>query len=306
MKHLIDLKDLTSPEIRDILHTAVQIKKSPDSYRHALSGKTLAMIFQKASTRTRVSFEVGMYQLGGIGLYMSSRDLQIGRGEPVSDTARVLSRYVHAVMARVFDHQQLIDLARYSSVPIINGLSDHSHPCQALADYLTIWEKKGRLVDLKVAYIGDGNNMAHSLLEGAVKLGVHFAAATPPSYEMNGSVVSSAQKEAEVSGSYVILTHHPEEAVTNADIIYTDVWASMGQEAESEQRKSAFLGFQVNAELMKRAAPDCLFMHCLPAHRGEEVSEEVIESPQSIIFDQAENRLHVQKAILLLLMQNGP
>jgi ornithine carbamoyltransferase len=303
MKHLIDIHPLQKQDLWNIFHTTAKVKEFPERYRQALAGKTLAMIFQKASTRTRVSFEVGMYQLGGLGLYFSSNDLQIGRGEPIEDTARVLSRYVDGIMARVFDHQLLLDMARHGSVPVINGLSDLSHPCQALADFFTIWEKKGRLENLKVAYIGDGNNMAHSLLETAVKLGIHFAAAIPSAYAMKDSVFSAARQEAEKTGACITLTENPLEAARQANVIYTDVWASMGQEGEAERRRLAFQGFQVDTRLMDAGAPDCQFMHCLPAHRGEEVSNEVIESERSIVFDQAENRLHVQKAILLHLMQ---
>ncbi len=304
MKHLIDIHPLSPQDIWHIFHTAAEIKRAPLKFRNALSGKTLGMIFQKASTRTRVSFEVGIYQLGGIGLYLSANDLQIGRGEPISDTARVLSRYLDGIMARVFDHQQLIDLASFGSIPVINGLSDLSHPCQALADYFTIWEKKGSLERLKVAYVGDGNNMAHSLLEAAAKLGIHFASANPSAYRMKDDIVSAARGEAEKTGAQITLTQDPVEAVKDADIVYTDVWASMGQESESEKRRMAFRGFQVSRELMNHASPDCRFMHCLPAHREEEVTGEVLESDRSIVFDQAENRLHVQKAIMLLLMQN--
>lgn len=302
MKNLIDIIELTPEEIREILDLSARIKKDPGSYRNALCGKTIALLFQKASTRTRISFETGVYQLGGYGLFLSASDLQIGRGEPISDTARVMSRYLDGIMARVFQHQILLDMVRYGTIPVINGLSDNSHPCQALADYFTIWEKKHRLEGLKVAYIGDGNNMAHSLLEGAAKLGIHFAAATPPGFEMSPAVIQAAQQAAASSGSKITLTDDPKLAASNADILYTDVWASMGQEAEAERRKKAFQGFQVDAALMRLASPECRFMHCLPAHRGEEVSEEVIESSQSIVFDQAENRLHVQKAIMVMLM----
>ncbi len=302
MKNLIDIIELTPEEIREILDLSARIKKDPGAYRNALSGKTIALLFQKASTRTRISFETGVYQLGGYGLFLSSSDLQIGRGEPIRDTARVMSRYLDGIMARVFQHQILLDMVQYGTIPVINGLSDHSHPCQALADYFTIWEKKHKLEGLKVAYIGDGNNMAHSLLEGAAKLGIHFAAATPPGFEMSPAVIKAAQLAAARSGSEITLTDDPKLAASNADILYTDVWASMGQEAEAERRKKAFQGFQVDAALMRLASPECRFMHCLPAHRGEEVSEEVIESTQSIVFDQAENRLHVQKAIMVMLM----
>jgi ornithine carbamoyltransferase len=260
------------------------------------------MIFEKPSTRTRVSFEVGMWQLGGYALYLSASDLQLGRGETVADTAQTLSRYVNGIMARVFAHQTILDLIKFSSVPVINGLSDFTHPCQALADLFTIYEKKGRLSGLKLAYVGDGNNVAHSLLDGCSKVGMNITLACPKGYEPNPAVVSKAKEEGKRSGSQVIVTKDPEEAVREADIIYTDVWASMGQEKEHEKRVKIFKPFQVNAKLVKEAKEDYLFMHCLPAHRGEEVTDEVADSKNSIIFDQAENRLHTQKALLALMM----
>ncbi|MGZ3512987.1 MAG: ornithine carbamoyltransferase, partial [Thermodesulfobacteriota bacterium] len=267
-----------------------------------LKGKTLAMIFEKPSTRTRVSFEVGMWQLGGYALYLSASDLQLGRGESITDTAQVLSRYVNGIMARVFAHQTILDLIKYSRVPVINGLSDFTHPCQGLADLFTIYEKKGFLSGLKLVYVGDGNNVAHSLLYGCSKVGMTITLACPRGHEPSPKVVSEAKEEGRRSGCKVNVTNDPREAVRGADIIYTDVWASMGKEKEHEQRVKIFKPFQVNGRLVKEAKKDYLFMHCLPAHRGEEVTDEVADSKNSVIFDQAENRLHTQKALMALIM----
>lgn len=303
VRHLTSIRDLSSADVTEVFRLAADMKRSPDRYRGALAGKTLAMIFQKPSTRTRVSFEVGIYQLGGIGLHLSGNDLQLGRGETIADTARVLSRYVDAIMARTHAHQDIVELARDATVPVINGLSDLLHPCQALADYFTLLEHKQTLRGRKIAYVGDGNNMCHSLLYGANKVGMHIAVATPQGYEPKSIIMKSVQREAQQVGVQVTLTEDPGVAVAGADAVYTDVWASMGQEAEAEVRKGIFRPYQVNASLMARAKPDAVFMHCLPAHRGEEVSAEVIDGPQSIVFDQAENRLHVQKAILHFLLR---
>ncbi|MEE9179353.1 MAG: ornithine carbamoyltransferase [Vicinamibacteria bacterium] len=303
LRHLTSIRDLSAADIAKLFKLAADMKRAPDTYRDALAGKTLAMIFQKPSTRTRVSFEVAIYQLGGIGLHLSGSDLQLGRGETIGDTARVLSRYVNAVMARVYAHQDIVELARDATVPVINGLSDLLHPCQALADYFTLLEKKQPLKGRKIAYVGDGNNVCNSLLYGATKLGMHMAVATPKAYEPKSIIMKSVQREAQKVGVQVTLTEDPGIAVEGADVVYTDVWASMGQEAEAEQRKGILQPYQVNASLMARAKPDAVFMHCLPAHREEEVSAEVLDGPQSIVFDQAENRLHVQKAILHLLMK---
>jgi ornithine carbamoyltransferase len=267
-----------------------------------LKGKTLGMIFEKPSTRTRVSFEVGMWQLGGYALYLSAGDLQLGRGETIADTARTLSRYVNGIMARVFAHQTILDLIKYSRVPVINGLSDFTHPCQGLADLFTIYEKKGRLSGLRLAYVGDGNNVAHSLLYGCSKVGMDITLACPKGYEPDPEVVSKAKEEGKGSGCKVKVTYDPKEAVQNADIVYTDVWASMGQEKEHEKRIKVFKPYQVNAKLVKEAKENYIFMHCLPAHRGEEVTDEVADSKNSVIFDQAENRLHTQKALMALIM----
>ena len=261
------------------------------------------MIFEKSSTRTRVSFEVGMFQMGGHALFLSSRDIQIGRGEPIYDSAKVLSRYVDGIMARTFAHKTVTELAEYASVPVINGLTDLSHPMQAMTDYFTAWEHLGDLKGRKLAYIGDGNNMAHSLMFGASKVGMNIAVATPPSYAPDPMVVAQSQGDADYAGTKVIITTSIEEAVRDADVVETDVWASMGQEAEAQKRQQDFEGWQVDARVMSLAKKDAIFMHCLPAHRGEEVAAEVIDSPQSVIYDEAENRLHVQKAIMYVLMR---
>lgn len=267
-----------------------------------LQGKTLGLIFTKSSTRTRVSFEVGIYQLGGHGLFLSDRDIQIGRGEAIQDTARVLSRMVDGIMIRTFRHQDVLDLARFGSVPVINGLTDSLHPTQVLADLVTIREHKGSWQGLKLAYIGDGNNVAHSLLIGGTKVGMHIVIASPQGYPPAQEVVALAQANANVSGGSVHLVTDPFDAAAGADIIYTDVWASMGQETEANTRQKAFAGYQVNAELLQHAQAEAVVMHCLPAHRGEEITEDVLEGPHSIVFDQAENRLHAHKAIMALLI----
>jgi ornithine carbamoyltransferase len=305
--HFLSLKDWSREEIELLFEMAAAIKASPESYATALSGKSLAMIFQKPSTRTRVSFEVGMFQLGGQALFLGSNDIQLHRGETIADTARVLSRYVHGIMARVFAHQDVLDLARHGSVPVINGLSDLLHPCQALADYFTLRERRGDLTALKIAYVGDGNNVAHELMFGAVKLGMQVSMGCPAGYEPNPLIYKSAVREAQKLGSPIPeVTADPMEAVAGSDVVYTDVWTSMGQEAEAKERLAAFQGFQVTPEMMAVAAPEAVFMHCLPAHRGEEVAADVIDGPQSVVFDEAENRLHVQKAVLVTLMGEGP
>ncbi|WP_456366328.1 ornithine carbamoyltransferase [Thermococcus sp.] len=303
-RDVLCLQDFTREELETVLKTAEMMKiwnKIGKPHR-VLEGKTLAMIFQKPSTRTRVSFEVGIYQLGGYGLYLNAQDLQLRRGETIADTARVLSRYVDGMMARVYAHKDVEDLAKYASVPVINGLSDFSHPCQALADYQTILEKKGRIAGLKIVYVGDGNNVAHSLMIAGTKLGANVVVATPEGYEPDERVIKWAEKNASESGGSFELLHDPVKAVKDADVIYTDVWASMGQEAEAEQRRKIFKPFQVNKELVKHAKPDYIFMHCLPAHRGEEVTDDVVDSPNSVVFDEAENRLHAQKAVMALVM----
>jgi ornithine carbamoyltransferase len=305
--HFLSLKDWSREEIELLFEMAAAMKANPEKYSAALAGKSLAMIFQKPSTRTRVSFEVGMFQLGGQALFLGANDIQLHRGETIADTARVLSRYVHGIMARVFAHQDVLDLARHGSVPVINGLSDLLHPCQALADYFTLRERRGDLTGLKMAYVGDGNNVAHELMFGAVKLGMQFSIGCPTGYEPNPLIYKSAVREAQKLGSPLPeVNADPLEAVAGADVVYTDVWASMGQEKEAKKRLAAFQGFQVTPEMMAVAGPDAVFMHCLPAHRGEEVAADVIDGPQSVVFDEAENRLHVQKAVLVTLMGDGP
>jgi ornithine carbamoyltransferase len=303
-KDLLAISDLTSREIDDILRLSASLKKLQKQGRthQPLKGKSLGMIFEKSSTRTRVSFEVGMYQLGGQALFLSANDLQIGRGEPIADTARTLSRYLDGIMIRTFAQATVEELARHASIPVINGLTDLHHPCQALADLFTIKEKRGKLKGLKFSYVGDGNNMAHSLIEACVKTGMHVSLACPPGYEPDAGIMREAKLAAARTGSEVRLLNDPGKAVADADIVYTDVWASMGQESEHARRVSAFRGYQVDAKLVKMADPKALVMHCLPAHRGEEISAEVIDGPQSAIFDQAENRLHAQKAVLEILM----
>lgn len=303
-RSLASLYDLTKEEIEQILKTSELLKlQSLRGQEHPLlKGKTLAMIFEKPSTRTRVSFEVGMWQLGGYALYLSSSDLQLGRGETIGDTAQVLSRYVDGIMARVFAHQTILDLVSYSKVPVMNGLSDFSHPCQGLADLFTVYEKKGRLSGLKLAYMGDGNNVAHSLIYGCSKVGMNITLGCPKGYEPDAQVVSRGKEEARKSGSDVIVTNDPNEAAKGADIIYTDVWASMGKEKEREDRLKTFKPYQINTQLVKLAKEGHIFMHCLPAHRGEEVTDEVADSKHSVIFDQAENRMHTQKGLMALIM----
>ncbi len=303
-KDLLAISDLTTTDIAEILKQSARLKElqKKGKTHHPLAGKSLGMIFEKSSTRTRVSFEVGMYQLGGQALFLSSNDLQIGRGEPVSDTAKTLSRYVDGIMIRTFAQATVEELARHASIPVINGLSDLHHPCQALADLFTIQEKRGSLKGLRFAYVGDGNNMAHSLIEACVKTGMHCMLACPPGYEPDAAIMQAASREADRNGSELKVSNDPLKAVKNADVVYTDVWASMGQESEHAKRVNAFRGFQVDAKLIREASPQALVMHCLPAHRGEEIAAEVIDGPQSIVFDQAENRLHTQKAVLEMLM----
>lgn len=300
MKHLLKMLDLTPIEIKEILNLADQLKyeNKHGIKHHRLEGQSLGMIFQKASTRTRVSFEVGMYQLGGQALFLSNRDLQIGRGEPVQDTARVLSRYLDGIMIRTFAQQEVEDLAQYGSIPIINGLTDFCHPCQVLADLLTIREYKGRLNGLKMCYIGDGNNMANSLIVGGLKTDMKVSVATPADHQPDGQVLDFAKGY----GENFELTDDILKAAEGADVLLTDVWASMGQEEEAEERKKIFAGYQINEKLLERANPGALVLHCLPAHRGEEITNEVFEAHPEI-FDEAENRLHAQKAVMVKLMQ---
>jgi ornithine carbamoyltransferase len=292
-------------EIEALLELAGQVKEDPKAYRTALAGKTLAMIFEKSSTRTRVSFEAGMFQLGGVGMFLSSRDLQLGRGEPISDTARVLSRYVDGIMARVFAQATVEGLAQHASIPVINGLSDLLHPCQALADFQTVRERFGGVRGFPLCYVGDGNNVAHSLLLTGAKLGARVSVVTPKGFEPRAEVVGWATEAARQTGGAVRVTTSLEEGLSGARAVYTDVWASMGQEAEAAARVQAFRGYAVTARVFASAAPDAIFLHCLPAHRGEEVEASVIDGLASAVFDQAENRLHAQKALLVTLLGDG-
>mgnify|MGYP000592788987 CR=1 FL=1 len=301
MNHLLKMLDLSTEEIIDILNLADQLKyelKHGIEHKH-LAGKTLGMIFQKSSTRTRVSFETGIYQLGGTGLFLSSNDLQIGRGEPIEDTARVLSRYLDGIMIRTFEQEEVEKLAEYGSIPIINGLTDFCHPCQILADLMTVREHKGELEGLNMCYIGDGNNMANSLIVGCLKVGMHVSIACPDAYRPAPEVLEFAA----AYGDKFVLTNDCKQAAKDADVIFTDVWASMGQESEAAKRRIAFAGYQVNDELLSVAHEDCMVQHCLPAHRGEEITADVFEAHADEIFDEAENRLHAQKAVMVTLMK---
>ncbi|MDO5378708.1 MAG: ornithine carbamoyltransferase [Clostridia bacterium] len=307
-RHLLTLQDWSEDEILQCLALGVKLKAMQKDRRRqiCLEGKTLAMIFAKSSTRTRVSFEVGATQLGATALFLSTADIQLGRGEPISDTAQVLSRMVDGIMIRTFKQSDLEALAKYGSIPIINGLTDEFHPCQVLADLMTIYEKKGTFRGLKLAFVGDGNNMAHSLMIGCSKLGIDVAVASPDGYKPNPTYTAWAVANAAGHGSKVTVCSDPLEACAGADVLYTDVWASMGQEDEAAKRREAFGGvYQINAACLSVAKPDAIFLHCLPAHRGEEVTAEVIDGPHSVIFDEAENRLHAQKAVMALLMGDG-
>jgi ornithine carbamoyltransferase len=303
-RDFLTLLDYTPLEVKQLLESALEIKNNQAAYAEVLKGQSLGMIFENASTRTRVSFEVGMTQLGGHALFLSPRDLQIGRGEPIKDTANVLSRYVNGIMIRTNSHENVEELAKYASVPIINALTDNYHPCQAMADLLTILEHKGTLKGLKLAYVGDGNNVSHSLLAAGAKVGMDVSVATPKGYEVDADIFEKAKKAAEETGATLVQTHDPKEAVKDADVIYTDVWASMGYEQEQEERLKQFTQYQVNKELALLAKDDFIFLHCLPAHRGEEVTEDVIDGSHSAVYDQAENRLHAQKAILVALLSD--
>lgn len=303
-KDFLTLRDLSTDTILDLLESAEKIKeKLHGGVEYTpLKGKTLGMIFEKSSTRTRVSFEVGMLQLGGHALFLSSNDIQIGRGETISDTAKVLSEYIDGIMIRTFGHDKIEELANAATIPVINGLTDTYHPCQALADLLTIKEIKGSLKGLKLAYIGDGNNVVHSLMLACAKTGIDIAIASPKGYEPDADIVMFAEEAAEIQGSKVLVTQSPIDAIKEADIVYADVWTSMGYEQENITRLEVFKPYQINAELIKHAKPDYLFMHCLPAHRGEEVTGEIIDGPNSVVFHQASNRLHAQKAVLVDLL----
>lgn len=304
-KDLLKMDDLSKEEILDILNLADQLKyeQKHGIEHHHLKGKSLGMIFEKSSTRTRVSFETGMYQLGGNSLFLTDRDMQIGRGEPIEDTARVLSRFIQGIMIRTFSQDEVEKLAKYASIPVINGLTDEEHPCQVLADLMTIRENKNILEGLKVAFIGDGNNMANSLMIGCLKVGMNFAVASPENYTASKEYLNRAKEIAEKEGVSFTITTSPLEAAKDADVIITDVWASMGREEEANERIKAFEGFQVNKELMTIADKNAMVLHCLPAHRGEEISAEILEEHADSIFDESENRLHAQKAVLVKLMK---
>jgi ornithine carbamoyltransferase len=301
-KDFLSIRDFTPQQIRHFLHVACQIKANPRAYTRALKGKTLAMIFEKPSLRTRVTFDVGIKELGGHPLYLSPDEISLGKRESVYDVARNLERMVQGIMIRTFAHEIVVEMARCASIPVINGLTDYSHPCQAMADYLTMLEVKGRIAGLKIAYIGDGNNVARSLLFAGVQLGAEVWIATPPGYEPDEDAVAWAAERCAKTDASCTITHDPQIAAFGADVVYTDVWTSMGQEAEAKARHNVFQPYQVNARLFARAKPDAIFMHCLPAHRGDEVTDEVIDSSRSFVFAQAENRLHAQKAIMLELM----
>lgn len=304
MRHFLAIADLSKTEIENLLDLSLKLKKerAKGGNKPLLAGKTLGMVFQKPSLRTRVSFEMAMHHLGGQAMYLSPAEIGLGQRESVPDVARVLAGYVDAIMARVFDHQHVLTLAEYSTVPVINGLSDYNHPCQALADVLTILEHKKRLAGLTVAYVGDGNNVATSLAHLCARLGMNFRIATPNDYELPTPVVIKARELAAESGSQIFETVDPYEAVHEADVVYTDTWTSMGQEAETEKRKAVFPPYQVNATLLSKAKPDAIVMHCLPAHRNHEITDDVADGPNSVIFPQAENRMHAQKAILASLL----
>ncbi len=304
-KDMLSIHDLSVDEVEEILALAAELKAKQKAgiRHHLLEGKTLGMIFEKSSTRTRVSFEVGMYQLGGQALFLSNRDLQLGRGEPIKDTARVLSRYLDGIMIRTYGHDRVMELAEYADIPVINALTDLLHPCQVLTDLLTIREHKGKnLKGLKMAYVGDGNNMTNSYMYGCAKAGMEFVAATPKAYQPDAEVTRLAKEDAKFTGASITLMEDPEEAVRDADIVVTDTWASMGQEAEHEERKKIFAPYQVNKKLLSYADKRVIVMHCLPAYRGEEITEDVLEAHANVIFDEAENRLHTQKAIMALTM----
>ena len=303
-KDFLSIRDLSVYEFSRMLDHAAEIKKHPDKYRKALKGKILAMIFQKPSLRTRMTFEAGMIRLGGEAIYLAPSDIQMGSRESATDIGKNLERWVDGIMIRTFGHRIAVDLAASTKIPVINALTDLSHPCQAMADFLTLREHKGTLSGLKLTYVGDGNNVCHSLMLAAARGGTKMAVATPAGYEPNPDVVRAAREDGRDTGFALTLTSSPEEAVSGADAVYTDVWASMGQESEKEARARIFAPYQVNARLMAQAKKDALFLHCLPAHRGDEVTDEVIDSPNSVVYDEAENRLHAQKAILIALMGN--
>jgi len=301
----LSIRDFSALQIRFLLALARQIKARPGAYAKTLSGKTLALIFEKPSLRTRVSFDVGVYQLGGHALYLSPAEINLGQRESLYDVAKNLERMVQGIMIRTFAHRIVEEMAAFASIPVINGLSDYSHPCQAMADYLTIWENKGQVSGLKIAFVGDGNNVAHSLMFAGAQLGAHVWIASPKGYEPKPDAVVWAHERCQETGGSCVVTEDPEAAVLGADVVYTDTWASMGQEAEAELRRRVFPPYQVNSRLFACAKRDAIFMHCLPAHRGLEVTDEVMDSPRSVIFQEAENRVHAQKAILVELMKDA-
>jgi ornithine carbamoyltransferase len=294
--------DLSSEEITHILKKAIELKSGKDKNKCPLIGKSIGLLFEKASTRTRVSFEVGIYHLGGQAIYMNPKEIQIGRGETIDDTAKVLSRYLNAIVIRTFSHDAIVEFAKNSSIPVINGLSDLHHPCQALADLMTIVERKGRLKGLHLAYVGDGNNVANSLIEAASKMEIPLSIACPEGYEPDADILKKARSSAK---SEIVIHRDPKEAVDKADAVYTDVWVSMGQEQEAAKKKRKFKNYQLNSKLLTYAKKDAIVLHCLPAHRGEEITDDVIDGPQSAVFDQAENRLHTQKALLEFLLRRS-
>jgi ornithine carbamoyltransferase len=298
----LSIRDWSSEDLHALLAQAGAVKSTPSKYENRLKGKALAMMFEKPSLRTRVTFDVGIHQLGGFSIYLGPGEIKLGQREAVSDVAKNLERMVQGIMIRTFGHDQVVALAKYAGIPVINGLTDFSHPCQGLADYMTVFEAKGGLQGVKIAYVGDGNNVAHSLIYGAVRFGSHLSVATPEGYEPDSEVVRWGLENCGQTGAKLEILRDPFQAVAGADVIYTDVWASMGQESETATRQKAFQPYQVNDRLLGGAKKDCVFMHCLPAHRGEEVTDSVIDSEYSIVFQQAENRLHAQKAIMLALM----
>lgn len=303
-KDFLEVTDFTTEEILSAFDLAKKMKSKPSEYYEALKYKTLALIFEKPSLRTRTTFDVGIQQLGGFSIYLSPAEINLGKRESVYDVAKNLERMVDGIMVRTFGHNIVEDMAKFAKIPIINGLTDYAHPCQAMADFFTIEEIKGAVKGLKIVYVGDGNNVAHSLMAAAARLGAHIVVATPHGFEPNLNAYRNAIEAGKDTGAKIEVVNDPVEAVRNADVVYTDVWASMGQEAEAEKRKKIFHPYQVNSKLFSFAKPDAIFMHCLPAHRGEEVTDEVIDSPNSVVFQEAENRLHVQKAILYMLMKS--
>ena len=298
-KDFLTVLDLSSDELNGLITRSIELKSGVDANKCPLLGKSIGLLFEKSSTRTRVSLEVGVYQLGGQSIYMNPKEIQIGRGETIHDSAKVLSRYLNGIIIRTYSHNTLTEFASYASIPVVNGLSDLHHPCQALADLMTVYEKKGKLKGLRLAFIGDGNNVAHSLIEAASLTGMHIILACPKGYEPDPDVLKKARTS---SSGQITVIREPAEAAANADVVYTDVWVSMGQEKDASRKKRKFKKYQINGELLSHAKKDALVLHCMPAHRGEEITDEVMDSPQSAVFDQAENRLHTQKALLEFLL----